>query len=383
MDTVRIGLIGLGNIGAFHAGYLRAGEIVGGELTAVCDGVPSRLAEWSHLPTFERSEELIRSGLVDAVLVATPSFTHAPIAIDALEHGLHVLVEKPLALQVADGQRMVAAARQADRLLAVMHNQRTLPAHRKVKQLIDAGELGAIQRLLWVITDWFRPEAYYASGGWRATWKGEGGGVLMNQAPHQLDLLQWLLGLPSSVRAFCGLGKYHAIEVEDEVTAYLAYPNGATGVFITTTGEAPGINRLEIVGTRATLTLRGGEITMVRNEVDADAFAHSTDQPFGVPDAWQVQVPVKGTGGGHREVTQNLVDALRHDAPLIAPADDALHAVELANAMLYSHFTGTVVSLPLDSQAYTRHLETLIAISTERRQVTAVRVADITQSFRS
>ncbi len=381
MDKVRIGIAGLGNMGRFHAQYLLEGKIRRAELTAVADALPDRLAPFGSIATFNRSEEMLRSGLVDAVLIATPHYFHTSIGIDALQQGLHVLVEKPISVHKADAERLIAAHTNKAQVFAAMFNQRTDPHFSRIKRLIDNGELGEIRRTNWVVTDWFRPEIYYASGGWRATWKGEGGGVLLNQCPHQLDLFQWLCGMPVRVQAHCGLGKYHCIEVEDEVTAYLEYANGASGVFIAATGETPGTNRLEIAGDRGRVVLEKGAITFTRNEVPANVFCRETREPFSRPEVWEVNIPVHGNGGQHQEVTQNFVDAILDGVPLIAPAEEGIRSVELANAMLYSHFSREMVELPLDSAAYEQLLQRLIAESTYTKQTTDVTNVDVGRSF--
>lgn len=241
MDKVRFGIIGVGNMGRSHA-FSLLNEVKGAELTAVCDISPERL-EWAaeqlpeHVLRFGTSEELFKSGSVDAVLISTPHYDHPPLAIEALKHNLHVLIEKPAGVFTKAVQEMNDAAAQSDRKFGIMYNQRTNPLYQKLKDLITSGELGEIRRTNWIITDWYRSQSYYNSGGWRATWAGEGGGVLLNRDPHQLDLWQWTTGMmPKRVRAFCQFGKYRDIEVEDDVTAYVEYENGATGLFITTTG---------------------------------------------------------------------------------------------------------------------------------------------------
>jgi len=226
--------------------------------------------------------------------------------------------------------------------------------------LVQNGELGALQRVCWTVTNWFRTQAYYNSGGWRATWKGEGGGVLLNQCPHNLDLLQWICGMPVRVRGFCGLGKRHHIEVEDEVTAYLEYANGATGVFITGTGEAPGTNRLEICGDRGKLVLENGELRFTRNEVPAAEFLRTSKEGFSTPPVWHVTFPPVDGGAQHAGIMRNFTDAILDDAPLPAPAPEEIRSVELANAMLYSSLIGQTVELPLDSAAYENLLQKLI-----------------------
>jgi predicted dehydrogenase len=262
-----------------------------------------------------------------------------------------------------------------------MFQQRTEPKYRKLKSLIQTGELGEITRASWIITDWFRTEAYYASGGWRATWKGEGGGVLLNQCPHNLDMMSWLLGRPARVRGFCQLGRFHNIEVEDNVTAYLEWPNGATGVFITSTGEAPGTNRFEIVGERGKVILENNKISFTRNEVSMLQFSKTSKAGFAKPDAWNIEVPYDSTGGQHFEITQNFVDAILDGVPLIAPAAEGTNSVELANAILYSALEGKTIDLPLDSEAYERKLTQLIKESKFEKKVVQSAGEDFTKSF--
>lgn len=366
MNKVRIGIIGVGNMGSAHAQWIQEGKVPRLELAALCDVNPDKLKPFPGVKPFLKSEEMIRSGLVDAVLIATPHYAHTTIGIDALKQGMHVLTEKPVAVHKADAERMIAAYKKRPKksqVFGAMFNQRTDPHYRRPRELIRQGELGEIRRVVWIITNWFRPECYYKSGGWRATWRGEGGGVLLNQCPHNLDLLQWVCGMPNRVRAFCHLGKYHDIEVEDDVTAYLEYPNGATGVFITTTGEAPGTNRLEITGDRGKMVIENGEINWMRTEVPVDEFTGATKGLFSAPPTWKVSIPVNGTGGQHVEILQDFTKAILDRKPLLAPAVEGIHAVELACAMLYSSFTGRTVELPLSSAAYERHLKKLIASS--------------------
>lgn len=361
---LRIGVIGVGNMGSAHARMLEQGKVSGAVLAAVCDHNPGQCERFASARRFGDARELIQSGEVDAVVVATPHYDHPHSAVAALEAGLHVLVEKPLAVHKADAERMLAAyaARpKTSQVFAEMFNQRTDPRYQKLKQLIDTGELGAIRRLNWIITDWFRTEAYYRSGGWRATWRGEGGGVLLNQAPHQLDLWQWLFGMPRRVRAFCGFGRFHAIEVEDQVTAYLEYSSGATGVFVTTTGEAPGTNRLEIAAERGKVVIEGDGLRFVRNEVPMSDFSKSTSECYAGPPTWKVEIPTSGAGPQHLGILQNFADAIAGRAELVAPAVEGVHSVELANAMLLSALEDRTVELPLDAAAYAGQLERLIA----------------------
>ena len=244
-----------------------------------------------------------------------------------------------------------------------MFNQRTNPLYKKLKQLIVDGELGELRRVNWIITDWFRSEAYYASGGWRATWHGEGGGVLVNQCPHQLDLLQWLCGMPSKIRAFCHLGKYHEIEVEDEVTAYLEYPNGATGVFVTSTGEAPGTNRLEIIGEMGKVVVADGTLRWTRNEIPMSQYNKETEQRFGGPATWNIEIPVANGEPEHRVVLQQFANKINGTGELVADAREGINSVELANAMLLSSVKDKTVQLPMDSVEFGQVLSELIESS--------------------
>ena len=376
MNQVKLGIVGIGNMGTAHANNLVAGKIKGLQLAAVCDLRPDRLAEFPQIPGFTDSREMIRSGKVDAVLIATPHYDHTTIGIDALGQGLHVLVEKPLSVHRADCDRLIAAyeARpNPDQVFCAMFNQRTDPHYIKVRELIQSGELGTVRRITWNITNWFRPYAYYASGGWRATWAGEGGGVLLNQCPHNLDLWQWMFGKPDAIRAWCRLGFHHDnIEVEDDVTAYLEYDHGCSGVFITSTGEAPGSNRLEVAADRGKLVIggdAGSGLKFTRNEVPTPEFSRTTKGSFSRPATWDVSIPVNGHGGQHNEILQNFADAILQGKPLIAPAVEGVHSVEMANAMLYSSFTGQTVRLPIDGPAYEKHLQKLIADSSLKKKV--------------
>src|SRR5438034_4501654 len=287
MNKVRLGIIGMGNIGKHHAGYLLEGKVLRCELVAVCSTSPQKLDPYkaTGLKGFGRAEKLVPSREVDAVIVATPHYQHTSIGIAALEAGMHLMVEKPISAHKADAERLIAVAKKRPQpVFAAMFQLRTEPRYLKIRKLIQNGDLGEIVRMSWLITDWYRTEAYYASGGWRATWKGEGGGVLLNQCPHNLDMMCWLVGRPGRVRGFCQLGRFHNIEVEDNVTAYLEWPNGATGVFITSTGESPGTNRLEIIGERGKLVVENNKINFTRNEVSMLEFSKTSKAGFARPE---------------------------------------------------------------------------------------------------
>lgn len=361
---VRLGIVGIGNMGNGHLANIRAGKLSRLQVTAICDSNPDQMAKYGDYKHFTDSKAMIRSGEIDAILVATPHYDHTTIGIDALQQGLHVLVEKPLSVHKADCERLIAAYNKRPKksqIFACMFNQRSDPKYIKLRELIQSGELGEIRRINWIITDWFRSEAYYASGGWRATWKGEGGGVLANQCPHNLDLMQWLFGMPKKVRAHAHFGKWHKIETEDAVTAYLEYPNGATGVFITTTGEAPGTNRLEVAAERGRVVIEGGKISWTRNVQETTAYSRTTTQSFGRPETWNVEIPVHGNGGQHVTILQNFIDVILDGGTLMAPGVEGIHSVELGNSMILSSLLDKTIDLPMSGALYEKHLKKLIA----------------------
>jgi predicted dehydrogenase len=365
--SVRFGIVGLGGMGVQHARTLTEGKIPRATLAAVCDVNPAATKNFTGAKAFTHSGEMFASGAVDAVLIATPHFAHVPEGIAALEAGLHVLVEKPLAVHKADCERLLAAHRPGRQIFAEMFNQRTDPLYVKLREFITTGRLGALRRIQWTVTDWYRTAAYYRAGGWRATWAGEGGGVLLNQCPHNLDLWQWLFGQPDWVRAFASLGRYHDIEVEDDVTALFGYRNGTTGVFIASTGEAPGTNRLEVAGERGRVVIEMGRIAFTENEVPMSDFSRTAPGGFDKPPSRDVEILLDGTAAQHAGILTNFVDAILDGAPLIAPASEGIRSVELANAMLLSSFTRETIPLPLDAARYAAWLNERIAESKSRK----------------
>jgi predicted dehydrogenase len=385
MQDLRLGIIGLGNMGQVHADSIAGGKVSRCHLAAVCDPNEDVMKRYSHARAFPLSSGLIASGDVDAVLVATPHYSHTTIGVEALEAGLHLLVEKPLCVHKAECERLIAAHRSKKQVFATMFNQRTDPYYLKLRDLIRNGELGTIRRINWTITNWFRTAAYYSSGGWRATWAGEGGGLLLNQCPHQLDLWQWLFGMPRKVRAFCQIGRYHDIEVEDDVTAYLEYANGTTGVFIASTGEAPGTDRLEVAAESGRVVIENSRFLYTRNEIPMSKFCNESPERFSQPSARNIEIPLCGHGGQHDEVLQNFVDAILQGKSLIAPAEEGVHSVELANAMLLSSFADKTVEIPIDAEAYERFLKQKIAASTIRKKIASPPVSkadDFSKSFK-
>ncbi len=385
MNTVRLGIIGLGNIGGFHADYLLNGKVSRCELTAVCSAAPDKLEKFhaKGVKVFGDATQLFASRAVDAVLVATPHFQHTTLGIAALAAGLHILVEKPVSAHKADAERLIAAhGRNSKLVFAGMFQQRVEPRYEKIRRLLQGGELGRVVRCNWINTDWFRTEAYYASSAWRATWRGEGGGVLLNQCLHNLDILQWLCGMPERVRGFCQLGRFHAIEVEDSVTAYLEWAGGATGTFVSSSGEAPGANRLEIVGTRGTLVLENNQLRFARNAADMTEFSRTATQGFVKPETRVEEIPFESATAPHALMVQNFVNAILDGVPLIAPGADGIHSVELANVMVYSSLLGQTVELPMDGASWEKKLHQLIAESKLVKKVVPVATDDFAGSFK-
>ncbi len=367
MDKVRLGIIGIGNMGSFHTRYLLAGEVPAVELKAVCDIRSERLeAAKQHLgesvKRFESSEDLYDSGLVDAVLIATPHYDHPPLAMQAFKRGLHVLTEKPAGVYTKQVRELNQAAAESGKVFGIMYNERTDPLYQKLKDLIETGELGEIKRTNWIITSWYRSQSYYDSGGWRATWAGEGGGVLLNQDPHQLDLWQWTCGMPKRLRAFCYYGKHHDIEVEDDVTAFVEYENGATGVFVTSTGDAPGSNRFEVTGDRGKIVIEDNAITFCRNRTPERQFNREYKGGFGSPENWKCDIPVSGEAS-HAAITRNFADAILKGAPLIAPGEEGIKGLSISNAMHLSSWTDSWVDFPLDENLFFEKLQQKIANS--------------------
>jgi len=350
-------------MGATHARALAEGRVPRATLAAVSDTDPAALARFPGVPAFANAALLLDSGLLDALLIATPHYSHTPLSIAALSRGLHVLTEKPLAVHKADCLAMLAAYERRPRqaqVFAEMLNLRVEPRFLALRRKLQAGELGLVQRINWINTDWFRTDAYYRSGDWRATWRGEGGGVLLNQCPHVLDLWQWLFGMPRRVHAFCEFGRFHAIEVEDQVTAYLEYESGKSGVFVTSTAESPGTNRLEVAGELGKLVLEGDRLTFTQNASSMTEFLKSSPEPNARPKTVTEELRFAPADNGRLTLMKNFVDAILDGEALIAPASEGLASVELANAMLYSSLQRQTIDLPLDPALYANELARLV-----------------------
>ena len=345
MEKIRAGVIGLGNMGTTHAKNIAEGKIPKMELAAICDIAPARreYAEknFEGVSVFDNAENLYKSGLVDMVIIAVPHYDHCPLAIQAFENGLNVVVEKPAGVYTKAVLEMNEAAKKSGKLFGIMYNQRTNPIYQKVKWLIDSGELGTLKRVQWTITDWYRPQSYHDSCTWRSTWKTEGGGALINQNPHQLDLWQWLFGMPDKIMSHCSFGKYYDIEVEDDVTAFMQYDSGLTGVYITSTGEAPGTNRLEIACDMGRLVVEKNKLEFKRNVESEREFNKNFTGIFGIPECWDCSIPADSSGGEqHIGILKNFAKALITGSPLLAPGEEGILGLTISNAIHYSAWTG-------------------------------------------
>ena len=373
MEKVRFGIVGCGNMGTGHAKNFREGKIDNGVLSAVCDINPKKLVPFKErfcdsISYFESADEMFKSGLCDCVIICTPHYSHTDLAISALDHELNCIVEKPAGVYTLQVKEMLARAEKSDKILGIMFNQRTNPAFKTMKKMLADGKVGDIKRTNWIITDWYRTQYYYDTGAWRATWAGEGGGVLYNQAPHQLDLFQWIIGMqPSKVHAFCHYGKWHDIEVEDDVTCYVEYPNGATGVFITTTADAPGTNRFEVTGTLGTLIFENNKLYYKELKKDERVHCKECDKGFELPEHLpMVEIELDKENPQHVGILNNIANAILGLEPVYAPAKDGLAGVQLANAMHLSSWLGESVTLPINDKLFFEELKKRIAVSKVR-----------------
>ena len=385
-EKIRLGIIGIGNMGSAHAKNVAAGKCPDFVLTAVADIKPDRLA-WAaaELPAsvkrYDSAEALLERGEVDACMICVPHYDHPKYAIACMQRGIHVMVEKPAGVYTKQVREMNEEAKlHPDVVFGMMFNQRTNCIYRKVRELVQSGAYGGIRRTNWIITNWYRPQAYYDSGDWRATWAGEGGGVLLNQCPHQLDLWQWICGMPVSVEAKLSYGLWHDIEVEDDVTAYVKYANGATGVFVTTTGDAHGTNRLEIQLDRARIVVENGKISLLVYEMTEQAFSKTNTEPFATVAASKVEVETDGENPQHVGVINAWGGAILRGEPLVADGSEGINGLTLSNAMHLSSWLGREVKLPLDEELFYSELMKRVAGSKKKANVKEA-VADTAATY--
>ena len=365
MDKVRIGVIGIGNMGAGHGKNIYDGNVEGMELAAVCDVKPERLAfareNFPGVPAFESASAMYGSGAIDAALIAVPHYGHPPLAEEAFANGIHVMCEKPAGVYTKRVREMNEKAAAAGLTFGMMFNQRCDPLYIKMREMTKGGELGELKRSSWIITNWYRTQFYYDSGDWRATWAGEGGGVLLNQCPHNLDLWQWICGMPSKVTAFCHEGKWHDVEVEDDVTAYVEYPNGATGTFVTTTADAPGTNRFELTGDNGKLLCEDGALTFYKLKIPERELTYGSKRSFVDPEYETIKIDAKGPGPQHTGVLRAFAANILRGEPLVADGREGIDGLTISNAMHLSGWLKKEVTLPLDEELFLSELKKKIA----------------------
>jgi len=369
-QKVRLGIVGAGNMGSAHYGFIRDGKCPEIVVTAMADSNPERLERFADIDCFPNLTAMLDSGLVDAVLVSTPHYDHPSLAVECMKRGIHVMVEKPAGVYTKQVREMNAVAEKCDVVFGLMFNQRTDHIYRKMKEIVDGGSLGRLRRANWIITNWYRPQIYYDSGAWRATWSGEGGGVLLNQCPHNLDLLQWICGLPVKVDAKMDFGKWHDIEVEDDVTAYFELENGATGTFITSTGDTPGSNRFELTFDGGKLIAEDGVLTMWKLEVSEPEFSRTNKDIFAAPPNVKSIVETDGQALQHIGVLNAFAGAILRGEPLVAEGVEGINGLMLSNAMHLSAWTGKPVSLPIDEDLFYNELMKRVKTSKNKENIT-------------
>ena len=371
MKHINVAVIGIGNMGSAHASCIVKNEIKGMSLTAVCDTTDKKLAEFSekypNIKGYTSYEELFNDKICDSVIIAVPHPLHAEIAVKALKSGLNVMLEKPADISVSRVKKLNEAAEKSGKVFSVMFNQRTNPLFAKAREIVKSGELGELKRTVWIITNWFRTQNYYDSGDWRASWSGEGGGVLLNQAPHNLDLWQWICGMPESVTAFCDIAKYHNIEVEDDATIFTRYKNGATGVFMTSTGEYPGTNRLEISGDLGKIVLENGILKRYKLKEPISEVIANSKQGFAQIDYGYEEIKQERPETSHKGILQNFANAVLFGEELISPGIDGINELTLSNAAYLSEWQGNrEIALPFDIERFDNLLAEKAKLSKRR-----------------
>ena len=383
---IKLGIIGYGNIGSMHAGNILDGKCPEIELSAVCDIDDEKIKEFKekapNIPTFKDGYEMIESGVIDSLLVCVPHYDHPKYAIKGLECGLNVLIEKPAGVYTKQVEEMNAVAKECNVVFGIMMNQRTNCIYRKMREIVKSGVLGEIKRTNLIITDWYRPQIYYDSGDWRATWSGEGGGVLLNQCPHNLDLWQWICGMPTKIHAKLHYGKWHDVEIEDDVSAYCEYANGATGVFVTTTGDTPGTNRFEITLEKGKLIAEDGVLKMWENEMTEKEFSKTNDNPFARPGFTYTEVETDGENPQHKGVLNQFADAILHGGELVARGEEGINGLTISNAMHLSSWLDKEIDLTnFDSDLFYEELKKRIATSRRKTTTREVGTVDMNSSF--
>lgn len=386
MEKVKLGIIGLGNMGTGHANNVIEGKCPEITLAAVADINPDRI-KWGQenlkgeITYFDDAIKMLDSGLIDACMVSVPHYDHPKLAIECMKRGIHVMVEKPAGVYTNQVKEMNEEAdRHPEVVFGMMFNQRTNCVYRKLHELVHSGGYGEIRRINWIITDWYRPGIYYESGSWRATWAGEGGGVLLNQCPHQLDMWQWLCGMPKKVQSFLHYGKWHDIEVEDDATVYMEYENGATGVFVTSTGDAHGTNRLEIQMDKAKLVVENNKLILEEYEMTEQEFSRTNTIPFNTVKSTVSEVETDGENPQHVGVLNAWADAILRGGKLVADGREGVNGLRLSNAIHLSSFLGKAVEIPFDEDLFYDELMKRVATSKLKTNVKQI-YADTSNTY--
>lgn len=370
MSKIKLGIVGIGNMGSGHFYNVFAGKCPSVSVTAICDINPEKLEKAKEHPevaSFTDYKEMLDSGLVDTVLIAVPHYDHPTVAIECFKRGIHVLTEKPAGVYARQVREMNEAAKESGVKFGIMFNQRTNPLFAKAREIVQSGELGGLKRMVWIITNWYRTQAYYNSGSWRATWGGEGGGVLLNQAPHNLDLWQWIFGMPKRVRAFCEFGKYHNIDVEDDVTIFGEYENGATATFISTTGDACGTNRLEITGDKGKIVVEHGKLAWWKLEVPEREFCFTATEGFVTPASTYEEFTAPEPEG-HPEVLEAFAQSILNGTEMIARGEEGLNSLSISNAAYLSTWTNDWAELPTDEALFEKFLKERCESETKQKK---------------
>ncbi|MDD4316092.1 MAG: Gfo/Idh/MocA family oxidoreductase [Clostridia bacterium] len=367
---VCIAVIGIGRIGSVHARNLKKGKVTGARLVAICDvqkqAYSTFCEKYGFIPCYEDYKLMLEEIKPRAVIIATEHYFHTEIAEYCIENGVDVLVEKPVGVTTEAVKKLIAVSKSHPEVkAAVMYNQRTNPLYARAKRLVKSGALGKVVRINYIITDWYRSQAYYNEGGWRASFCGEGGGALINQCIHQLDLLQWIAGMPKSVwvRAFT---KNRNITVENDVTALFRYEDDVFCSFSASTHELRGTNRLEIAGDKGRIVIDGLRMkyyAFAKSEGEINA---STQNGYGAVQRKTLRYSYfrfkfVARLGEQRKLIQNFVNSLNNNSPLLSPLTDGLNAVELINAAYLSAWENKEIAIPIDDRNYVDMLSSKIA----------------------
>jgi len=361
MKDVKVGIVGIGGMGINYAKMIIKGEIPYADLISICDINPDRL-KWARenldrdIKTYTDLNEFLSSG-IEAVIIATTHYHHPPIAIKAFEKGIHVLIEKPAGVYTKQVKEMNKIAQKSNRIFSIMYNQRTNPIYQKLKYMIENDELGKIKRITWIFTGWYRPQSYYDMNEWRGTWKGEGGGILLNQGIHQIDLIQWIFGMPKRIRAFLGFGKYHKIEVEDDAFLYMEYNDGKTVIFITSTGEAPTTNYLEVIGDKGKIVIEDEKIIFWKLKIPESEFRIKEKNPYSQPPYEKYEIHVTEENPKHKGILNNFISAIIYNTPLLVKGEEGINALEIVNASYLSSWMDSWIYLPIDDELYYEKLK--------------------------